>query len=164
MGMSTGGSSGLNSEINVTPMVDIMLVLLIIFMLVTPNLQQGITVEIPKETINAEDDKAISSESSLVISIPNDGEFYLGKVKYDIDVKNKNDGERKRLIEDIKKEIDKKKSDEERIVYIKSGVNVSYGQLVGIIDVIRDPEAGGVTQIGLVADRRKGVKAPAPSS
>jgi biopolymer transport protein ExbD len=67
-------------------------------------------------------------------------------------------------MDDLKKEIDKKKSDEERIVYIKSGVNVSYGQLVGIIDVVRDPEAGGVTQIGLVADRKKGVKpAGAPS-
>ena len=91
MGMSSGGGGGLNSEINVTPMVDIMLVLLIIFMLVTPQLQQGITVEIPKETSNAEDDKAISSQDSLVISIPNDGEFYLGKVKYNIDLKNKNE-------------------------------------------------------------------------
>jgi biopolymer transport protein ExbD/biopolymer transport protein TolR len=164
MGMASGGGGGLNSEINVTPMVDIMLVLLIIFMLVTPQLQQGITVEIPKETSNADDDKAISSQDSLVISIPADGEFYLGKVKYDIDLKNKNDAGRKQLVEDLKKEIDKKKSDEERIVYIKSGVNVSYGQLVGIIDVVRDPEAGGVTQIGLVADRRKGVKpAGAPS-
>jgi biopolymer transport protein ExbD len=164
MGMSSGGGGGLNSEINVTPMVDIMLVLLIIFMLVTPQLQQGITVEIPKETSNADDDKAISSQDSLVISIPADGEFYLGKVKYDIDLKNKNDAGRKQLVEDLKKEIDKKKSDEERIVYIKSGVNVSYGQLVGIIDVVRDPEAGGVTQIGLVADRKKGVKpAGAPS-
>ena len=81
MGMSSGGGGGLNSEINVTPMVDIMLVLLIIFMLVTPQLQQGITVEIPKETSNADDDKAISSQDSLVISIPADGEFYLGKVK-----------------------------------------------------------------------------------
>jgi biopolymer transport protein TolR len=158
MGMSSGGGGGLNSEINVTPMVDIMLVLLIIFMLVTPQLQQGITVEIPKETSFAEDDKAISSADSLVISIPNDGEFYLGKVKYDIDLKNKNDAGRKQLIDDLKKEIDKKKSDEERIVYIKSGVNVSYGQLVGIIDAVRDPEAGGVTQIGLVADRKKGAK------
>jgi len=158
MGMASGGGGGLNSEINVTPMVDIMLVLLIIFMLVTPQLQQGITVEIPKETSNADDDKAISSQDSLVISIPADGEFYLGKVKYNIDLKNKNDAGRKSLVEDLKKEIDKKKSDEERIVYIKSGVNVSYGQLVGIIDVVRDPEAGGVTQIGLVADRKKGVK------
>jgi biopolymer transport protein ExbD/biopolymer transport protein TolR len=158
MGMASGGGGGLNSEINVTPMVDIMLVLLIIFMLVTPQLQQGITVEIPKETSNAEDDKAISSQDSLVISIPNDGEFYLGKVKYEIDLKNKKDPGRKNLMDDLKKEIDKKKSDEERIVYIKSGVNVSYGQLVGIIDVVRDPDAGGVTQIGLVADRKKGVK------
>ncbi|MCA1558397.1 MAG: biopolymer transporter ExbD [Acidobacteria bacterium] len=158
MGMSSGGSGGLNSEINVTPMVDIMLVLLIIFMLVTPQLQQGITVEIPKETSNAEDDKAISSQDSLVISIPADGEFYLGKVKYSIDLKNKNDPGRKSLMEDLKKEIDKKKTDDERIVYVKSGVNVSYGQLVGIIDVVRNPEAGGVTQIGLVADRKKGAK------
>ena len=165
MSMSTGsGSGGFTSDINVTPMVDIMLVLLIIFMLVTPQLQQGITVDIPKETANADDDKAISSQDSLVISIPNDGEFYLGKVKYNIDLKNKNDGERKRLIDDLKKEIDKKKSDEERIVYVKSGINVSYGQLVGIIDIIRDPDAGGVTQIGLVADRKKGVKAPPTTS
>jgi biopolymer transport protein TolR len=141
-----------------TAMVDIMLVLLIIFMLVTPNLQQGISVDIPKETSNAEDDKAISSDDSVVISIPNDGEFYLGKVKYNIDLKNKKDPERAKLAEDIKKEIDKKKTDQERVVYIKSGINVSYGQVVGIIDVIRSPEAGGVTQIGLVADRKKGVK------
>ena len=158
MGMSGGQSGGFNSEINVTPMVDIMLVLLIIFMLVTPNLQQGIHVDIPKETSNPDDDKAISSDDSVVISIPTDNEFYLGKVRYEFDVKSKNDAERKRLAEDIKKEIDKKKTDAERIVYIKSGVNVSYGQLVGIIDVIRSPEAGAVTQIGLVADRKKGVK------
>ncbi len=49
MGMSAGGSGGFQSEINVTPMVDIMLVLLIIFMVVTPFLQQGITVALPKE-------------------------------------------------------------------------------------------------------------------
>ena len=157
MGMAAGGGSGLNSEINVTPMVDIMLVLLIIFMLVTPNLQQGIHVDIPQQTANAEDDKEINSQNSLVVSIPNDGEFYLGKVRYNIDLSNKNDPEKKRLMDDLKKVIDKKE-EKDRIVYIKSGVNVSYGQVVGIIDVIRDPEAGGVTQIGLVADRKKGVK------
>ena len=158
MGMSSGGGGGLNSEINVTPMVDIMLVLLIIFMLVTPQLQQGITVDIPKETSNADDDKAISSQDAIIVSIPEDGKFFLGKVQYNIDLKNKKDPERARLAEDIKKEIDKKKDERERIVYIKSGINVSYGQVVGIVDVIRSPEAGGVTQIGLVADRKKGVK------
>jgi biopolymer transport protein ExbD/biopolymer transport protein TolR len=157
--MSSGGGGGLNSEINVTPMVDIMLVLLIIFMLVTPNLQQGISVDIPKNTANPEDDKAISSQDSLVISIPNDGEFYLGKTRYTIgDLKSPSDPGRKSLAEDLKREVDKKKTDEEKIVYIKSGINVSYGQVVGIIDVVRSEEAGGVTQIGLVADRRKGVK------
>src|SRR5437588_12015283 len=81
MGMSAGGGGGLNSEINVTPMVDIMLVLLIIFMLVTPTLQQGVNVNIPKETIAAKEDQAISSANSLGISIPNDGGFELGKVR-----------------------------------------------------------------------------------
>ncbi|PYS45704.1 MAG: protein TolR [Acidobacteria bacterium] len=162
MGMASGGGGGLNSEINVTPMVDIMLVLLIIFMLVTPNLQQGIHVDIPRETSNPEDDKEINSQNSLVISIPNDGEFYLGKVRYNIDLKSKNDPERKRLMDDLKKVIDKKE-EKDRIVYIKSGINVSYGQVVGIIDVIRDPEAGGVTQIGLVADRKKGAPKPTGS-
>ena len=57
MGMQAGGGSGgLNSEINVTPMVDIMLVLLIIFMVVTPFLQQGVTVPIPREMMNPDED------------------------------------------------------------------------------------------------------------
>ena len=63
MGMAVGGNSGFNSEINVTPMVDIMLVLLIIFMVVTPLLQSGVTVTLPKEMNNPEIDPAIIKES-----------------------------------------------------------------------------------------------------
>jgi biopolymer transport protein ExbD len=74
-----GGSSGMQSEINVTPMVDIMLVLLIIFMVVTPFLQQGITVALPKNMNNPDVDPNIIKESSIVISIPADGQYYLGK-------------------------------------------------------------------------------------
>src|SRR6476660_3261305 len=82
MGMSGGGGAGgMQSEINVTPMVDIMLVLLIIFMVVTPFLQQGITVALPKNMNNPDIDPNIIKESSIVISIPNDGEYYLGKKK-----------------------------------------------------------------------------------
>ena len=74
MSMSAGGGGGgLQSEINVTPMVDIMLVLLIIFMVVTPFLQQGITVNLPKGMTNPDVDPRIIKESSIVISIPNDG-------------------------------------------------------------------------------------------
>ena len=80
MGITSGRSeAGPQSEINVTPMVDIMLVLLIIFMVVTPFLRPGIPVQVPKEMINPDVDKKITNESSIVISIPNDLEYYLGK-------------------------------------------------------------------------------------
>ena len=143
MSMSTGGGSGgLQSEINVTPMVDIMLVLLIIFMVVTPFLQQGITVALPKNLNNPEVDTNIIKESSIVISIPNDGEYYLGKIKL--------------AKEQVGEKVDsmlKDKSDDERIVYIKSGVGVSYGDVVNVINEVRKL---GVDKIGLVADKKKG--------
>ncbi len=147
MGMSAGGSStGLSSEINVTPMVDIMLVLLIIFMVVTPFLQQGITVALPKEMRNPDVDQNIIKESSVVISIPNDGEYYLGKIKVQkSDLADKVD----RMLKNIKNEQDK-------IVYIKSGVKVSYGDVVGVINEVRKL---GVDKIGLVADKKKGLGA-----
>src|SRR5256885_13396816 len=89
MGMqSGGGGGGLQSEINVTPMVDIMLVLLIIFMVVTPFLQQGITVAIPRDLRYAEEDQAINKETSAIISSPKHGDYYLGKKKvnlYDVE-------------------------------------------------------------------------------
>ena len=143
MGMSSGGSGGFASEINVTPMVDIMLVLLIIFMVVTPFLQQGITVTLPKDMRNPDVDQNIIKESSVVISIPNDGEYYLGKVKVQkADLAEKVD----RMLKNIKNEQDK-------IVYIKSGVKVSYGEVVGVINEVRKL---GVDKIGLVADKKKG--------
>ena len=152
MGMSAGGGTGLSSEINVTPMVDIMLVLLIIFMVVTPFLQQGITVALPKEMKNPDVDQNIIKESSVVISIPNDGEYYLGKIKVQrADLADKVD----RMLKNIKNEQDK-------IVYIKSGVKVSYGDVVAVINEVRKL---GVDKIGLVADKKKGGAAvPAPKA
>src|SRR5215210_5555955 len=126
MGMSSGGGGSLQSEINVTPMVDIMLVLLIIFMVVTPFLQQGVTVAIPRDMNSPDVDPAIIKESSVVISIPNDGEYYIGKDK-------KDKGEIGPIIEKMMKN----KSDAERIVYVKSGVGVSYGSVVEVINIIR---------------------------
>jgi len=150
MGMATGGGEDLNSEINVTPMVDIMLVLLIIFMVVTPFLQQGVTVAIPRDMNSPEVDQAIIKESSVVISIPNDGEYYVGKEKMS---KAELGPKIKRMMEN--------KSDAERIVYVKSGVGVSYGSVVEIINVIRQQ---GVDKIGLVADKKKKGGAAAPAA
>ena len=150
MGMAAGGGSNLQSEINVTPMVDIMLVLLIIFMVVTPLLQHGVTVNLPKDLRNPEEDQRIIKDNSIVIAIPNDGEYYLGKEKISKDqVKDKVEA----MLKNIKKE-------EDKIVYIKSGIGVSYGDVVTIINEVR---ALGVDKIGLVADKRKGgAAAPAP--
>ena len=146
MGMSGGGSGGFSSEINVTPMVDIMLVLLIIFMVVTPFLQQGITVALPKNMTNPDVDQNIIKESSIVISIPNDGEYYLGKKKV----------AREELADKVDSMLKNIKTENDRIVYIKSGVGVSYGDVVNVINEVRKL---GVDKIGLVADKKK--KGPA---
>ena len=151
MGMSGGGGGGgVQSEINVTPMVDIMLVLLIIFMVVTPFLQQGITVALPKNMNNPDVDPRIIKESSVVISIPNDGEYYLGKKKI----------QKEELADNVDKMLKAIKNEQDRIVYIKSGVGVSYGDVVTVINEVRKL---GVDKIGLVADKKKG-GAPAPKT
>ena len=153
MGMSGGGgTNSVVSEINVTPMVDVMLVLLIIFMVITPLLQQGVTVVLPREMNSPDIDPAIIKESSVVVSIPTDGEYYLGKERIT----------KESLAVEVKRKMEKKPA-EEQIVYIKAGISVSYGDLVNIIDVVRSPEAGSIQQIGLVADKKKGVKAAAPA-
>jgi len=142
MGMAAGGGGGLQSEINVTPMVDIMLVLLIIFMVVTPFLQQGITVALPKNMNNPDVDPNIIKESSIVISIPNDGEYYLSKKRL----------AREQLADEVDKLLEKIKNEQDKIVYIKSGVGVSYGDVVNVINEVRKL---GVDKIGLVADKKK---------
>src|SRR5260370_17901007 len=108
MGMTAGGG-GLQSEINVTPMVDIMLVLLIIFMVVTPFLQKGVTVAIPRDTKYAEEDQAINKETSVIVAIPKDGQYYLGKKQVNLD--------------DLKVQIDKplaNNKEKDKIVSIKT--------------------------------------------
>lgn len=146
MGMSVGGGDEFNSEINVTPMVDIMLVLLIIFMIVTPLLQKGVTVALPRDMSNPEEDQAIIKETSVVVSIPSNGQYYIGKDQFPKD----------QLGDKIKKLMERK-AEEEKIVYLKSGVGVDYGEVVDVLNVIRKQD---VERIGLVADKKKGATAP----
>lgn len=140
-----GGTDEYNSDINVTPMVDVMLVLLIIFMIVTPLLQQGVTVNIPKELNSPEEDAMITKDTSVVLSIPNNSDFYIGKDPYPIEEL----GERVNTLM-------KDKTAEEKIVYIKAGIDVDYGTVVKAIDTIRKQE---IDKIGLVADKKKGTAA-----
>jgi biopolymer transport protein TolR len=149
MAMQIGGDNEYNSEINVTPMVDIMLVLLIIFMVVTPLLQQGVTVNLPRDMNAPEEDQYINNEKAVVVAIPNDNEFYIGKDRYSRAVL----GEKIREV--MGETIDRRLEGQtdKRIVYIKSDVGVNYGTVVEAINIIR---AQNVDKIGLVADKKKG--------
>ena len=144
MGMQVGVSK-LNSDINVTPMVDVMLVLLIIFMVVTPFLQQGVTVTLPKGP-HSDEDEAISKESSVIVAVPVDGTIFVGR-----DLVSQGEMETR-----IKKMMENREPDK-RIVYIKADVDVDYGKVVTAVDTIRKQD---IDRIGLVADRKKGDAAP----
>ncbi len=146
MAVKVGGTSEYNSDINVTPMVDVMLVLLIIFMIVTPLLQQGVSVNLPRDMISPDEDGDIAKDTSVIVAIPDNNNFYIGKDLFPID----------QLGEKIKTRMEGKAPDK-RIVYIKSGVDVDYGRVVAAIDTIRKQD---IDKIGLVADRKKGVETP----
>jgi len=146
MGAKIGGTDEYNSEINVTPMVDVIRVLLIIFMIVTPLHQQGVAVNIPRDMNTPEEDAEITKDTSVVISIPNNTDFYIGKDPKPL----------AELGEKIKSMM-KDKEPAKRIVYIKSGVEVDYGTVVQAIDTIRKQE---IDKIGLVADKKKTGAAP----
>jgi biopolymer transport protein TolR len=139
MAMGAGGGSALNSEINVTPMVDIMLVMLIIFMVVTPLLQSGVNVIIPKGT-NPDEEGDITNERAVVVSIPFAGAYYVGR-----DPISKDD-----LVKTIETRMKLRRPDEPQAVYIRGGIGVPYGDVVDVINAIRD---AGYQQVGLVADR-----------
>lgn len=142
MGISTGGvASDLNSEINVTPMVDVMLVLLIIFMVITPLLQSGVTVTLPRGKA-PDEDANITKDTAVVVSIPWDGAYYVGRDQV----------AKEKLIETIETRMKALKPSDPQVVYIKGGVNVSYGEVVDIINFIRE---AGFDQIGLVAEKLK---------
>ena len=144
MSMKIGGTDEFNSEINVTPMVDVMLVLLIIFMIVTPLLQQGVSVNLPKEMISPDPDEEIAKDTSVVVAITKEGNFNIGKQEFPIDA-----------LGDVIKRRMEGKTPEKRIVYIKADVDVEYGKVVEAVDTIRKQD---IDKIGLVADKKKGIE------
>jgi biopolymer transport protein ExbD len=86
MAMTTGGRGGIKSEINVTPLVDVVLVLLIIFMVVTPMLQRGKDVQLPKSIYVDKDPKG---GDPLILSITKDGKVWVEKDQYEADTLEK---------------------------------------------------------------------------
>jgi biopolymer transport protein ExbD len=141
MGMAAGGGdSGYVADINVTPMVDVMLVLLIIFMVVAPLLQTGVSVSLPKSKY-PDPDPNIIKDTSAVVSITPDDKIFFGRDQVSKD--------------DLAKKIGnvlKDKLPAEQVVYVKSDRLVKYGTVVGVIDTIRE---AGYERIGLVAEKEK---------
>ena len=135
-----------NSNINVTPMVDVMLVLLIIFMVITPMLQKGVSVDMSK-TNNPREMQDADKEDAIVVGITRDSKIYLGSdpiAAADLGPK-------------VRDRLDKKT---DKTVYIKADARAKYGIVVDAVDNIR---TAGVDNLGLLTEQRKG-NAGAPAT
>jgi len=130
--------SKVSSEINVTPMVDVMLVLLIIFMVVTPMLQKGISVDMAKVN-NPEQMPDADKEDALLVSITRDGKVYFGSEQTTID----------NLTTKVK---DRLANKPDKRVYVKADMRTRFGGVVQVVDSVR---AAGVDDLGLLTDQRK---------
>ena len=142
--------SKVNSNINVTPMVDVMLVLLIIFMVITPMLQKGVSVDMAKVNSPAPMPDA-DKEDALLISIMRDGKIYFGSDRVDADKLSQ-------LVKDrLANKVDKR-------VFIKSDARSRYGTVVDVVDNVR---SAGVDDVGLLTEQKKtgpaGQAPPAPA-
>jgi biopolymer transport protein TolR len=143
MAMDLGGAKGgVKSDINVTPLVDVMLVLLIIMMLVAPMLQQGVSVRLPTATNTT--DKPETQEQT-VLAISKDKSFYLN-------AKPVTEGEMATRLNEL---LENKK---EKIVLIKADEEVEYGAVMQAMDQLRN---AGIEDIGLITERKKGAEGAA---
>ena len=143
MGMDLGGAKGgVKSDINVTPLVDVMLVLLIIMMLVAPMLQQGVSVRLP--TASNTVDKPEQTDQT-VLAIAKDGSLYLN-------TKPVQEGE---LATKVNEALENKK---EKIVLIKADEEALYSAVMGAMDGLRQ---AGIEDIGLITERKKGAQGAA---
>jgi len=139
--------SKVSSEINVTPMVDVMLVLLIIFMVVTPMLQKGISVDMAKVN-NPEPMQDADKEDALLVSITRDGKVYFGSDQVQ-DVDN--------LTTKVK---DRLANKPDKRVYVKADMRARFGRVVTVVDSVR---AAGVDDLGLLTDQKKTSTPPPPA-
>jgi len=127
---------GAVSAINVTPMVDVMLVLLIIFMVVTPMLQKGVSVDLARVR-NPRPMADADKEDAVVLAVTRDGKIFLGASPV----------ERRDITGKVKDIISSKL---DKTVYVKSDARAKYGDVVQVVDNVR---AAGVDQLGLLTDR-----------
>jgi biopolymer transport protein ExbD len=130
---------------NVIPMADIMLVLLIIFMVVTPMLSKGLTVELAKVN-NPSDMPDADKDDAIIVGISASGDVYLGSNKSDIS----------QIADQVRDRISNKL---DKTVFVKSDGRAKYGDVVKVVDEIR---SAGVDNVGLITDRAENNRRTAP--
>jgi biopolymer transport protein ExbD/biopolymer transport protein TolR len=137
MAMSGGSTRGaVTSEINVTPMADVMLVLLIIFMVVTPMLQKGVSVDLAK-TNNPVEMTEADKEDSILVAVSRDGKYYLNQDRISVD--------------DLTAKVSDLVSNRlDKMIYVKGDYRAKYGDVVKIVDNLR---AAGIDKIGLLTEK-----------
>ena len=139
MAMSTGGGSGVQSTPNVTPMIDVMLVLLIIFMVVAPALMAGFNAT-PPEGINLKDHPE-DEQTDQVLGIDREGQYYLNKKP----IKNDELPQLLKTIYDAR-QVDK-------ILYLKADKTLDYSKVLDAIDIA---SKNGVRVVGMISDQKPG--------
>ena len=132
MGFSTKGSKSM-SDINVTPLVDVMLVLLVIFMITAPLMLNGIKLELPK---TKEVNPLNLTTSQVVLSYTPAGDLYLGKSKV----------LESEVIKEIQGEFNKNKT---QTLFLRADFSVKYGKVASLMSFLK---RNGITQIALVTE------------
>jgi biopolymer transport protein TolR len=135
MSMDLGGKGGVKSDINVTPLVDVMLVLLIIMMIIAPMLQKGVDVKLP--TASNTVDKP-ETQDQTVVAVTADGRLHLNSREVaDADLATK-----------VAEVLETKK---ERIVLIKADEDAQYGRVMAAMDALRKAQ---IEDMGLITEKR----------
>jgi len=133
MSMSGGSSStGTLSEINVTPLVDVMLVLLVVFMITAPMMQTGVEVNLP----NAEAQFIKDDEGKLIVQMRKDGQIYIGKLQVP-----------EAQVKDVLSKNEKLRIDKE--AFLHADESLPYGKVVKVMALM---QLGGVEKLGFVID------------
>jgi biopolymer transport protein TolR len=136
MAMDVGGAKGgIKSDINVTPLVDVMLVLLIIMMIVAPLLQKGAPVRLPTAANSADKPE---TQGQTVVAVTAGGEFYVNGVPIP-------ESDLLRRVQEILE------PQTEKVVLIKADEDASYGKVMEAMDELR---AAGIEDMGLITERR----------
>ena len=133
-----------NSNINVTPMVDVMLVLLIIFMVITPMLNNKVNVDLPVATAAVVMENA-NKEDAVTVAVTRDGRAYLG-------------GDQVPNLDDLGPKIAAKLENKpDKQVFLRADVRANYGKVMDAVDQIR---TAGVSNLGLLTEKREADDTP----